>query len=126
MSRSAKPWFNKQKNGWMVWLGGKRVKLAEGRKNKKAATDRHDELRFQASHNPHPDDPGQTVASMIDTYQGFTRERLAASTVARREPFLQSFAEAHGWRTVADCKPLYVCAFAGPSLPRCSASSDTA
>lgn len=28
MARSAKPWFNKQKNCWMVWRDGKRVKLA--------------------------------------------------------------------------------------------------
>jgi integrase len=108
MARTAKPWFNKQKNCWMVWLDGKRVKLAEGKKNKKAATDRYDELRFQASHNPHPDDPGQTVASVIDTYQGFARERLAGSTVTSRDPYLQSFAEAHGWRTIADCKPLHM------------------
>jgi hypothetical protein len=68
MARTAKPWFNQQKNCWMVWHAGKRAKLAEGRKNKKAATDRYDELRFQASHNPHPDEPGQTVASVIDAY----------------------------------------------------------
>jgi len=66
MARTAKPWFNKQKNCWMVWLGGKRVKLAEGRKNKKAATNRYDALRFEAPHNPHPDEPVQTVASVID------------------------------------------------------------
>jgi hypothetical protein len=39
----------------MVWLGGRRVKLAEGKKNKKAAHDRYDALRFEAVHNPHPD-----------------------------------------------------------------------
>jgi hypothetical protein len=53
MARSAKPWFNRQKNCWMVWFAGRRVKLAEGKKNKKAAQDRYDELRFEASRNPH-------------------------------------------------------------------------
>jgi hypothetical protein len=32
---------------------------------------------------------------VIDTYKGFARERLAGSTNARRDPYLQSFAEAH-------------------------------
>ena len=32
MARAAKPWFNRQKNCWMVWLSGKREKLADGRR----------------------------------------------------------------------------------------------
>jgi hypothetical protein len=38
MARTAKPWFNGQKNCWMVWLNSTRVRLAEGKKNKKVIT----------------------------------------------------------------------------------------
>lgn len=105
MARTAQPWFNKQKNCWMVWLNGKRVKLAEGKKNKKAATDRFDELRFEARHNPHPDTGVATVASVIERYQGFADKRLSASTKASRWPYLQSFAETHGWRSLTEARP---------------------
>ena len=105
MARSAKPWFNRQKNCWMVWLHGRRVKLAEGKKNKQAAQDRYDELRFEASRNPHPDSGAATVASVIERYQGFAQKRLAANTLAARRLYLQSFAEAHGWRSVAEARP---------------------
>ncbi|HWB08638.1 MAG TPA: hypothetical protein VG826_05420 [Pirellulales bacterium] len=56
MARTTKLRFNRQRDCWMVWLGGTRVKLAEGKKNKKAAQDRYDELRFEAARNPHADD----------------------------------------------------------------------
>ncbi|HUY87363.1 MAG TPA: hypothetical protein VMV10_01385 [Pirellulales bacterium] len=105
MARTAKPWFNKQKNCWMVWVNGKREKLAEGKKNKKAASDRYDELRFEAVRNPHPDAEQPTVASVIERYQGFAEKRLAGSTLATRTPYLQSFAESHGWRQVAEARP---------------------
>lgn len=37
MGGTAQPWFDKQKNQWTVWFGGRRERLATGRKNKKAA-----------------------------------------------------------------------------------------
>lgn len=105
MARTAKPWFNRQRDCWMVWLDGKRVKLAEGKKNKQAALDRYDELRYEARHNPHPDSGAATVASVIERYQSFADKRLAESTKAIRWPYLQSFAEAHGWRAIAEARP---------------------
>jgi hypothetical protein len=46
MARTAKPWFNRQKNSWMVWFNGKRQTLAVGKKNRKAAEERFLELRL--------------------------------------------------------------------------------
>jgi hypothetical protein len=89
----------------MSWFDGKRVKLAEGRGNKKAAQNRLDELRFEAAHNPHPDSSEPTVAAIIERYQGFAEKRIAATTLASRKPYLQSFAEETGWRKVSDCRP---------------------
>ena len=108
MGRTAKPWFYRQTGWWMIWLDGKKVKLAKGRKNKKAAQDRLLELRFQAAKNPAPEDADQTVASIIETYLGFARSRLAENTLANRTPYLQSFAETHGWRLLEECKPFHM------------------
>ena len=105
MARTAKPWFNRQRDCWMVWFNGQRVKLAEGRKNKKAAQDRYDELRFEAARNPHPDSGNATVASIIERYQSFAEKRLAEGTKASRWPYLQSFAETHGWRLISEARP---------------------
>jgi len=108
MGRTPKPWFYRQTGWWMVWLNGKKRKLAKGRGNKKAAEKRLLELRLEASWNPEPDTPDQTVASVIETYQEFAQKRLAESTLSVRRPYLQSFAEAHGWRRICECKPYHM------------------
>ena len=108
MGRTAKPWFYRQTGWWMVWLDGKKEKLAKGRKNRKVAEQRLLELRFEATRNPAPEVSEQTVASIIETYWGFAEKRLAESTLAVRNPYLQSFAEMNGWRTVAECKPFHM------------------
>ena len=95
MGRIAKPWFYQQTGWWMVWLNGKKEKLAKGKKNKKAAEQRFLELRFEASKNPDPDSPKQTIASIIETYQGIAKRRLAKGTMEVRWPYLQSFAGEH-------------------------------
>jgi integrase/recombinase XerC len=107
MSKIAKPWFNHERGWWMTWLGGRKLKLAPGRKNKKAAQDRLEELKVQARLNPAPG-ADQTVASVIETYQSYSNSRLAGSTVAVRSPYLQSFAEAHGFRPIRECTPLHM------------------
>jgi len=105
MGRTAKPWFYRQTGWWMVWVNGKKVRLAKGKKNKKAAEQRLLEIRFEASKNPAPDSPDQTVASVIETYQGFAKKRLGQGTIQVRWRYLQSFAECHGWRLITESKP---------------------
>lgn len=105
MARAAKPWFNRQKNCWMCWLDGKRVKLGEGKPNKRQAQSRLDELRYEAAHNPDPESSELTVAAVIERYQGFAERRIAASTMRTRKPYLQSFAEDSGWRRISGCRP---------------------
>ena len=84
MARMAKPWFYRQTGWWMVWLNGKKVRLAKGKKNKKDAEQRLLEIRFEATRNPGPDSPDQTVASVIETYQGCAKKRLAQGTIQVR------------------------------------------
>ncbi len=64
MGRTAKPWCYRQTGWWMVWFNGRKVKLAEGRKNKKEAQDRFDELRYEASKNPPPETDVQLAVDL--------------------------------------------------------------
>lgn len=108
MARVAKPWFYRQSGWWMAYVNGQKSKLAFGRKNKKAANDKLLQLQLVASANVAPQDPQQTVASVIDAYLEYATDTLAASTHAMRLPYLQSFSEMHGWRKVADCRPSHM------------------
>lgn len=97
-----------QTGWWMAWIDGKKEKLAKGKGSKKAAQTKLMQLQLAASRNPDPDSPDQTVASVIEAYLESAGKRLASNTFAMRAPYLQSFAEKHGWRLIADCKPLHM------------------
>ncbi len=102
MARHARPWFNAERRCWMVYLGGRKHTLCTAAKKTKrppqAALDRLDDLKVEARRNPVPESPEQTVASVIERYIEVVFPLLAPGTVALRRPYLQSFAELHGWR----------------------------
>jgi len=108
MARKARPWFNTERRCWMVYLGGRKHTLCSvARKTRhppQAALDRLDDLHREIRRNPSPDAAQQTVASVIERYIEVAFPSLAAATVALRLPYLQSFAELHGWRLVSDCR----------------------
>jgi integrase len=105
MSRNAKPWYNSERDCWMAYVNGRKVRLADGKTNRKGAQARLNELRFQAQLNPSPAGPEQTVASVIESYLLQAEQTLSPTTLAMRTPYLQSFSEVHGWRHVEDCLP---------------------
>lgn len=108
MSRNAKPWYNRERGWWMVYWNGRKVRLVQGKPDKpteKLACDRLADLRYEARHNPAPDTAEPTVASIIEAYQESARRRLAKSTLEAARPYLQSFAEVHGWRKVKEASP---------------------
>jgi hypothetical protein len=104
MARNAKPWFYARTGWWTAWIDGKRVPIAEGKRNKKAAEDRLKDLQYTARHNPHPDSGRHTVASIIERYLDVPFKTLAGESQKARQHYLQSFAEAHGFRPVVDAK----------------------
>lgn len=108
MAREAKPWFYRQTGWWMAYIGGRKVRLAEGRDNRRAAKQRLTELLAEAARNPAPDHPDQTVASVIETYLATAGSDLAPNTLTRYTEHLQDFAEAHGWRPIKEAKPLHL------------------
>lgn len=75
----------------------------QGPTYKKAAQEQLEELRVLARRNPEPEAPDQTVLSVIERYIEVRFPSLAETTVAQRKPYLQSFAEMHGFRGVEEC-----------------------
>lgn len=108
MGRAAKPWFDRQKNQWTAWFNGRRERLAVGRENKQAARQRLAELQVEAAKNPGVNSAKQTVASVIESYLEYESKGIAASTLASKQPYLQDFAEHHGWRAVDAAKPIHL------------------
>jgi integrase len=111
MPHLPRPWYRKQTDWWMVQIDGKQVKLAKGRKNRPEAERRFHELMLQRDKNPAPESPDPTVASTIETYLASARKRYGERTLYERTHYLQAFAEAHGWRRVADCLPYHLTAW---------------
>ena len=104
MARSARPWFCSRTGWWKVWSNGKKIPLAKGRSNLKAAKAALLELQIAAKYNPSPDSPDQTVVSVIERYLEVAFAALGPETQKLRKAYLQSFVELHGWRRVADCR----------------------
>ena len=108
MARKARPWFRQSDGWWYVCVNGKQQRLAQGRKNKRAALQRWHELELEAAANPSVGSPDQTVASVIDSYLDHAKHDLDAETHTRRTRYLQLFAEAHGFRLVKECLPIHL------------------
>jgi hypothetical protein len=116
MARTAKPWFDKQKGEWTAWLNGRRERLAKGKTNKKAAGLRLAELQLEAAKNPGIDSDKQTVASVIESYLAEVKDgkdKVAPSTFALKKFYLQDLAERHGWRGIANAKPIHLSQWVG-------------
>jgi integrase len=107
MPRIAHPWFRRSDGWWYIKINGKQVKLAHGRESRHAAAARWHDLQAERAKNPPLESPDPTVASIIDTYLTHSKRATAASTYAMRLPYLQSFAEAHGFRVVRECRPIH-------------------
>lgn len=104
MARSAKPWFCARTGWWKVYCNGKKIPLAKGKSNLKAAKDALLKMQALARFNPSPDSPVQTVLSVIERYIEVAFPKLSPETRKLRLGYLQSFAEMCGWREVTACR----------------------
>src|SRR5580693_9296500 len=103
MARKARPWYHSERRAWMAVIGGRRVLLCPAdRKTKKPpkeAEDRLADLLHEARHNPAPElTDKQTVASVIERYMEVGFPSLSEGSRSLRKPYLESFAELHGFR----------------------------
>jgi integrase len=115
MSNKAKSWYYGQVGAYYAWIGGKKTKLlkakeseANTRRAQKILKSRLQEREFQVRFNVQPERSDQTVASVLEAYQENAKASLGSGTRRIRFAYQQSFAEAHGWRKVNECKPSHM------------------
>jgi len=106
MARTPKPWFRRQTGWWMVSLGGKQHKLAEGRENKKVAQKKFHELLLLVAEAPGAQDI--RVASVCDAFLGWSQKYQSPETYRGYLFYVQSFCEACGFLLVKDTCPHHV------------------
>jgi integrase len=108
MPRPRKPWFRKATGWWMVEVGGRQVKLAQGRDRKTEAELKYHKLMAEIAANPPVDGGDPTVASIADAYLDYAQRRDSTRTYYERKLILQEFVDAHGYRRVKDCLPYHL------------------
>ena len=108
MPRPRKPWFRKSTGWWMVEIGGRQLRLANGRERKAEAERKYHTLMAEIAANPPVDGGDPTVASIIDAYLDFAQHRDSPRTFYERKLILQQFVDAHGFRRVKDCLPYHM------------------
>jgi hypothetical protein len=91
MSRPNKIWFRKDIRCWMVTIGGKRIRLAEGRENKKQAQQKFHEL---AAERPKaPESLSARVADVIEAFLAWTKIHRSEETNRNYFWFGQAFTD---------------------------------
>lgn len=106
MARPNKIWFRKDTGWWMVTLGGKKVRLAEGRTNKKLAEQKFHEHKAIAAKPAESSDA--RVADVIDAFLSWSKLHRSAETCRNHIWYGQSFSEHSGYILATDLKPIHV------------------
>jgi hypothetical protein len=105
VARDPKPWYRKHTGWWMVILDGVRQKLVKGPKDSahcEEAKRRLRELQAIRHKSPNPENAPLTVAGVIELYLVHEGKKLGELTLYGKRYYLQSFAEAHGFRRAND------------------------
>jgi integrase len=106
MGRPNKIWFRKDLGWWMVTLGGQKIRLAEGRENKKAAQGKFYELA--SARTRAPESTSARVADIIEAFLAWAKLHLSDQTLHNYTWYGQLFAEAFGYLAVAELRPIHV------------------
>jgi integrase len=106
MARQAKPWFRRQTGWWMVCIGGKQIKLAEGWENRDLALKKFHELMLVAAEAP--DSRNARVFSVCDEFLVWSHRNQSAETYRGYEFYVQGFCDACGYVKVAELRPYHV------------------
>ena len=109
MSRPGKIWFRKDVGWWMVTLGPKKVRLAQGRSNRKEAERKFHELKAVQARPPDLSD--SRVADVIESFLAWSRSHLSSETNRNLVWYGQQFAEFRGYLRATDLKPIHVTEF---------------
>jgi integrase len=102
-----KPWYRASKDAWYVQLHGRKVRLAKGRDNEKAAQQAFYKLMATGS-GKLPETDTLRVATVCDLFLDYSEKHHLANTFAWYKQYLQGFCDLYGMLLVQDLKPLHV------------------
>ncbi|MDC0935075.1 site-specific integrase [Pirellulales bacterium] len=106
MARPKKIWFRKDVGWWMVTIAGKKVRLAQGRKNKKLAEQKFHELMLVQYEQPDVGSP--RVADLVEAFLAHSEKRYAPDTYRNYRFYSQKFAESCGQMLVHQLQPFHI------------------
>jgi len=106
MSRPNKIWFRKDVGWWMVTLGGKKVRLAEGKANKKLAQQKFHGLKAVTPNAP--ESTTARVADLIEAFLAWSKFHRSAETNRNHLWYGQAFAEHSGYLLASDVRPIHL------------------
>lgn len=106
MSRPNKIWFRKDIGWWMITIGGKKLRLVEGRQNKKLAEQKFHELKVAQARPVESSDA--RVADVIDAFLAWSKIHRSDETNRNHCWYGQAFAEHSGYLTAIDLRPIHL------------------
>lgn len=106
MARPNKIWFRKDIGWWMVTLGGVKIRLAQGKENRKPAEQKYHELA--AVRTRAPEAPSARVADVIEAFLAWSKLHRSDETNRNYIWYGQKFSEEAGYLAVCDLKPIHV------------------
>jgi integrase len=112
MPRPSRPWFRSDRDAWYAWIGGKRVKLADGKDGHDAAMKAFYKLKA-AGPVPLAPSGGYTTGGLCLLYLDHARDDLAPLTYEWYARHLKSLARACGDVPADDLRPHHVLAWVG-------------
>jgi integrase len=106
MGRANHIWFRKDTGWWMVTVGGRRIRLVQGRQNKKEAAQKFHELA--AITTQAPETPTARVADVIEAFLAWIKIHRSPETNRNYIWFGQEFSEHAGYLLASELKPIHV------------------
>jgi integrase len=110
VAREPHAWYRQQTDWWMTTINRKKIKLVKGKDKRAEASKKLRELLTLRDLNPSPESGDLTVAAVIDLYLTHAKTKLSERSLYGRKLYMQSFAEAHGFRRINDkeCIPFHL------------------
>jgi integrase len=112
MARHPHPWYRKDRDAWYVTVGGKRIKLADGKANRKAALAAFHKLMVGTPSSTESGG-GFLTGEVVDLFLGCVRSTVTARTLQGYEEKLRPFAERWPHLPASEAAPMHVTEWLG-------------
>jgi integrase len=106
MARPNRIWFRKDIGWWMITLGGKKIRLIQGKENKKLAEQKFHELAALQARIPEA--PSARVADVIESFLAWAKRHRSEETLRNYLWYGEQFSEHSGYISVSELKPIHL------------------